>query len=147
MKIYVASSWRNPVQPNVVEVLRENGHEVYDFRNPRPGDTGFSWSQIDPRWESWSTRSYRDALQSDIAQAGFKSDFDAMKWADACVLVLPSGRSAHLEAGWMAGAGKHTVVYIPIPGEPELMNLLLGPICVSMTEVTNALASFAPVSA
>lgn len=54
----------------------------------------------------WSTDQYRAALEHPIAQAGFKSDFDAMQWADVCVLVLPCGRSAHSEAGWMKGAGK-----------------------------------------
>lgn len=32
MKIYVASSWRNGRQPYVVDMLRERGHAVYDFR-------------------------------------------------------------------------------------------------------------------
>ena len=39
MKIYVASSWRNLLQPGIVLALRRCGHEVYDFRNPAPGDT------------------------------------------------------------------------------------------------------------
>ena len=43
-KIYVASSWRNEFYPEVVEKLREAGHEVYDFRNPPSGDPGFKWS-------------------------------------------------------------------------------------------------------
>ena len=34
-RIYVASSWRNVYYPEVVTRLREAGHEVYDFRNPR----------------------------------------------------------------------------------------------------------------
>lgn len=34
-KIYVASSWRNPYQPEVVAALRKTGYEVYDFRNPK----------------------------------------------------------------------------------------------------------------
>lgn len=33
-KIYVASSWRNQYQPQVVRFLHEQGHEVYDFRHP-----------------------------------------------------------------------------------------------------------------
>ena len=37
------------------------------------------------------------------------------------MLVLPCGRSAHTEAGWMAGAGKKVIVYIPEMQEPELM--------------------------
>ena len=122
MKIYVASSWRNEFQPAVVKELREMGrHEVYDFRSPSVGNNGFSWSQIDENWENWSTEEYRKALEHPIAKAGFKSDFDAMKWADCCVLVLPCGRSAHTEAGWMKGMGKKVFVYQPIKQEPELM--------------------------
>lgn len=45
-------------------------------------------------------------------------------WADACVLVLPCGRSAHTEAGWMAGKGKRVVAYIPKMEEPDLMYIL-----------------------
>ena len=46
---------------------------------------------------------------------------EALEWADTCVLVLPCGRSAHTEAGWMAGAGRRVLVYIPEMMEPELM--------------------------
>lgn len=128
MKIYVASSWRNDIQPVVVEALRFAKHEVYDFKNPKPGDNGFSWSAVEPAWKSWSTPAYRKAIQHPIAQAGFASDFDAMQWADGCVLVLPCGRSAHLEAGWFTGAGKRLCVYVPaeVQIEPELMYLLGG---------------------
>lgn len=111
MKLYVASSWRNPRQPEIVEALRAAGHEAYDFRNP-PSGSGFSWSQIDPAWASWSVSAYARALEHEIAQAGFDSDFNAMKWADAGVLVLGSGRSAHLEAGYFVGAHKPLVVIL-----------------------------------
>ena len=121
MKIYVASSWRNPHQPEVVDILRQLGHEVYDFRNPKEGDFGFSWSEIDPKWEAWSTEEYIEALSHPIAEAGFKNDFDAMKWADCCLMVLPCGRSANTEAGWMKGAGKPVYVFSPTKQEPELM--------------------------
>jgi hypothetical protein len=38
-KIYLASSWRNERQPELVRILREAGHEVYDFRNPARATT------------------------------------------------------------------------------------------------------------
>lgn len=122
MKIYVASSWRNSTQQGVVGALRGAGFEVYDFKNPRPGDKGFGWSSIDPDWKNWSAAQFIPALMEPVAVAGFESDFEAMKWADACVLVLPCGRSAHLEAGWFVGQGKpvHIVLDDPI-SEPELM--------------------------
>jgi hypothetical protein len=119
-KIYVASSWRNKYQQGVVERLREVGHEVYDFMNPE-GKTGFSWSEIDPNWKNWTIEEYKKSMNDPIAQAGFNSDFNAMKWADICVLVLPCGRSAHSEAGWMKGAGKKVYVCMPTLQEPELM--------------------------
>lgn len=47
--VYLASSWRNPLQPAVSAVLTAAGIDHYDFRNPE-GGTGFAWSEIDPDW-------------------------------------------------------------------------------------------------
>lgn len=138
-KIYVASSWRNLMQPTVVELLRMAGHEVYDFRNPPHGRGGFAWSEIDPKWQRWSADEYRKALRTDIARHGFESDLAGMRWADVCILLLPCGRSAHLEAGWMAGQGKRTIVLTRDGEEPELMALLCDEICVSLEEVLASL--------
>lgn len=116
MKLYVASSWRNPHQQDVVKHLRSIGHEVYDFRNPKPGDNGFHWSEIDPHWKRWSPREFASALSHPIAKDGFGSDFGAMEEADGCVLLLPSGRSAHIEAGWFCGKGRPVWILVPHGG-------------------------------
>lgn len=134
MNVYVASSWRNKYQPDVVTFIEEAGHQVYDFRNP-PNGTGFGWRQLDPNWESWTTQEYIAALQHPVAKAGFRSDFDAMMWADACVLVLPAGRSASIEAGWCRGAGKRLFVYQPEPCEPELMYLMANAVVGDLTSL------------
>ena len=120
MKIYVASSWRNQRQPFIVEFLRDLGHEVYDFRNAAPGYDGFHWREIDPNWKHWTPERLVEGLENHLTEEAFKHDFDAMRWADACVLVMPCGRSAHLEAGWFIGAGKPTAILLS-DGEPELM--------------------------
>jgi hypothetical protein len=152
VKIYVASSWRNPHQPPVVALLREHGHEVYDFRNPGPDRHGFGWKELDPDWESWTADQYRRALTHPVAAAGFFSDFEGMRWADACVLVHPCGRSAHLELGWSVGAGKLTAVYFPdeVAGagkvEPELMARLASAILVGSSELLEWLASWEPAA-
>lgn len=164
-RIYLASSWRNEMQPALVSLLRKNEHSVYDFRNPGgvfiddPGDgtqggffmgdkptrtaaglKGFQWSALDPNWADWTPEKYRAAmLGHPVASHGFNADARAMRWADTCVLLLPSGRSAHLEAGWMAGAGKRTIVYMPTKNEPELMNLLLDDICINEAELLECL--------
>lgn len=137
-RIYVASSWRNPHQPAIVDLLRDNGHEVYDFRNP-PHNTGFAWHQIGLSLPC-SAVDYRNALLTHPRAAqGFMSDFNAMRWADTCLLVLPCGRSAHLELGWMAGAGKRTIILTQDDEEPELMALLADTICINTDEVLSEL--------
>ncbi len=120
MKIYVASSWRNAKQPEVVQALVDAGHDVYDFRNPEHGKGGFHWSDIDPQWKAWTPEQFRFSLFHTLARDGFGCDFAAMKWAEACVLVMPCGRSAHLEAGYFVGAGKPLAILLA-DGEPELM--------------------------
>lgn len=120
MNIYVASSWRNKYQPGVVNILRGMGHDVYDFRNPAPGNTGFSWAEIDPDWQKWTPEQFFVALGHPVAVSGFNNDFKAMRRADCCLLVLPCGRSAHAEAGYFAGSGKPVYVFQPEPCEPEL---------------------------
>lgn len=129
MRIYVASSWRNEFQPLVVAELREDGHDVYDFRHPEPGNDGFSWRQVDPEWSPseaapgrpTDVAAYLKMLDHPIAERGFKLDMDALAGADACVYVMPCGVSASLEAGYAIGAGKPTAVYVPKMREAELM--------------------------
>lgn len=125
-RIYIASSWRNTEQTSLVQALRRAGHEVYDFRNPAPGNTGFHWSSIDPKWKEWTPTVFADAvLTHPTARKGFDFDRSALDAAQVCVLLLPSGRSAHLEAGYAAGQGKRVLVYLsPKEFEPELMYLL-----------------------
>lgn len=140
-RIYVASSWRNPRQPGVVEALRAAGHAVYDFRAPPNGVPGFQWSEVDPDWQAWSAADYRRLLTTHpTAALGFQNDLRGMQWADTCVLLLPCGRSAHLEAGWFCGAGKRCLILTQDGEEPELMALLATDICVSVDEVLAALS-------
>ena len=134
-KVYVASSWRNEHQPAVVDVLRGLGLNVYDFRNPQEGiarareagrgrGTGFQWPEIDPEWQSWTPEQFRASLQHSRAVEAFQADRVACEGADATLLVLPCGRSSHLELGVAVGRGAWVAVFFP-PGiprqEPELM--------------------------
>jgi nucleoside 2-deoxyribosyltransferase len=135
MNIYVASSWRNDYQPEVVKRLKAEGHEVYDFKNPSETRHGFHWSEVDHNWQEWTPEQLRASLQtSPIAQEGFDSDWNAMKAADACVMVMPCGRSAHLEAGYFIGANKPCIILLT-KSEPELMYKMATAICLDMDEV------------
>jgi len=121
LKVYVASSWRNPIQPDVVRLLRADGFDVYDFRDPANDHGAFRWSDLGiDRPEDWSPEQCIEFLRHPRVEEGFHQDFDHMVWADACVLVLPAGRSANLEAGWFVGAGKPLIV-LKDWGNPDLM--------------------------
>jgi hypothetical protein len=128
------------MQQGVVHVLRAAGHDVYDFRQPRPGNHGFSWHEIDPSIPrgpadlTLGADAIRSMLTHPAAEEGFALDMGALEWCDTCVLVLPCGRSAHLEAGWAVGAGKRTIGLLA-EGEPDLMWKMLDHLFVRVDEL------------
>lgn len=137
MNIYVASSWRNQSQPVVVEALRNAGHEVYDFRED---GFGFGWKDIDPDWWAWSAEKMRAALFHELADEGYQNDMKAILACDLCVLVMPCGKSAHLELGIARGMGKKTIVLLS-DGEPELMWRAADHLCLDVEGVLAELDS------
>lgn len=150
MKVYVASSWRNPNQPIVVEQLKLHGHEVYDFRNPHQTSEfsngekgrGFHWSEIDPDWPMWTPTKFRKGMNNILALDGFRSDSDAIRWCDVliCVPGSTAGRSMHLEAGYAAGLGKRVCFLLLEKCEPELM-YKFGALAISVEEVLSWLCN------
>ena len=117
-RIYVASSWRNPFQPGIVSALRVVGHKVYDFKD----SDGFSWKDTDGGDENgWDFDAWLHALEHPAAERGFARDMSALATAHRCVMVLPCGRSAHLEAGYAIGQGKPTAIWCPLYDTPDLM--------------------------
>ena len=93
---------------------------------------------MDPDWRDWTTADWRDGLKHPAALDGFAADLEGMQWADCCVLVLPSGRSAHTEAGWMSGQGKPVLVYAPTLDTPDLMHSLFQGIHDDLDELLDA---------
>lgn len=142
--VYVASSWRNPMQPAVCAALAAAGIDHYDFRNPA-GGTGFSWRQVKPddappgiaaKGSDWErVDDYLAMINHPTAAAGFDADFAAMQKADTFVLVLPCGKSAHLELGWAVGAGKRTAILLEDPVEPELMYRMVDHLATSVDDL------------
>jgi len=136
MKIYVASSWRNNHQPDVVKALREDGHTVYDYKKPEGEESkGFAWSEIDVGWQNWNREEYLLALQNPIAKHGFNRDMTALFECQIYVYVMPCGVSASLEAGWAKGRGKKLIVYVPELKEPDLMVKMADYLCTELDEV------------
>ena len=75
MKIYVASSWHNIYQQQLVELLKKSHYEVYDFQHPNIKQNGFNWTSIDKNWKEWDFSQYKNALTHPYAEEGFNNDF------------------------------------------------------------------------
>lgn len=142
MRLYVATSWKNPFYEMVVTALRLYGHQVYDWRNPPTGGHGFRWQdtgvQADP--ENCSTPELAEFHAQPVAQMGFASDMLGLFWCEACVLLLPSGNSAHIEAGYAKGSGKPLYILRPAPTKADLMHLMADGIFGNADALINALA-------
>ena len=137
MNIYVASSWRNKKHPEIVKLLEDLGYSVYDYRNP-PNKTGFTWAQVLPNWMNATPQEFRDMLDNPLTEAAFNSDFNELDAADLCVLLLPCGRSAHLEAGYAVGCGRNLIILQEESCEPELMYKMANYLCIDREELVEA---------
>lgn len=118
----MASSWKNPFYQTVIDEL--NIHfKVLDWRKY---GKGFTWDQVSiDNNDSVDSIEYRRILYTNpIARAGFNSDFVMMQEAHIGVLLLPCGKSAHLEAGWFWGQNKPLfILTFANEIQPELMYL------------------------
>ena len=114
-RIYVASSWSNPYYQDFVSQLRDRGHKVYDFRHPFGRDDRSVWDDIGVTGRlhdgGLDGNELECVLNLPAAHDRFKEHFNAMLDADTCVLFLPSGRSSHVEAGFMSGMGKRVFAF------------------------------------
>lgn len=129
---------------------------MYDFKHPNTSTgRGFRWEDVflahaDPADDDQSpadltsAAGYLNALTHPAADLGFRRDFQAMLGADTFVLVLPCGRSAHLELGWAVGAGKRTAILLDDPCIPELMYKMVDRIAAGLDELLDWLALPSP---
>lgn len=99
MKIYLIGSLKNPRIPEIAAELRAMGHEVFD-------DWYAAGPNADDHWRDYEQqrgRTYLQALKGHAARNVFNFDHRHLLQADAAILVLPAGKSGHLEIGYVAG--------------------------------------------
>ena len=106
MNVFLTTVWGNPQHPEVVGLLRSAGFVVYDFAEHGPTLAPW-WGQDAVTAEQFTTR-----LADPMQLSSFRRNFEAMEAAAVRVLLLPAGRSAHLELGWFVGRGVPTVVVL-----------------------------------
>lgn len=119
MKIYLATSWKNEVIiKELAALLREYGHEVDCFADASKGRYVFHFSEIGPA----HTLDAIQFLNDPRSRKAFLEDKKHIDWADLVIMVLPCGRSSHLEAGYAKGQGKSLYILGEFPpGEFDVM--------------------------
>ena len=128
-KIYIASSWKNVDRVRMLaELLRSKGHQVFDFTdiNNRPeGTESFVFHASEWMGKPLKKIDWIEFLKCDATARACKADKSGLDWSDTLILLLPSGRSAHIEAGYAKASGKTVLVYGDLPlGEFDAMYLL-----------------------
>ena len=119
--IYLIGSLRNPRIPLIANQLRKYGFEVFD-------DWFYTGSQTDDCWRDYEKlrgRSYLEALAGKGACNAF--EFDRRNIADSkgAVMVMPAGKSGHLELGIFLGSNRPGFIFFDGEPDPERYELMV----------------------
>lgn len=118
LEVYVIGSLRNKEIPKIASDLRGLGLDVFD-----------DWYSAGPEADDYLRDYYRDrglsyseVLKSYSARHIFEFDKKHLDRCDCAVMVMPAGKSGHLELGYVIGRGKPG--YILMDGEPERVDIM-----------------------
>jgi hypothetical protein len=116
--IYLIGSLRNPQVLEIAsEIRKTTGWEVFD-------DWYAAGPEADDMWRDYEKqrgRNYRGGLEGLAAKHVFDFDLHHLNRATGGVLVLPAGRSGHLELGYLIGQGKPGYILLDDPERWDVM--------------------------
>jgi|GEM_PF-853335 len=116
--IYLIGSLRNPEVVQFANDLEQQGFEAFaDWQSPGPDADDFLRDYSKARG-----RNYKQTLQSHAARHIFEFDLHHIKRCDAAIMLMPAGKSGHLELGYVRGLGKPG--YILFDKEPERVDVM-----------------------
>lgn len=116
--IYVGGALANPEIVRITKLLMDNGHEVFSEWYTPGKDADVLWRD----YELALGFDYREALNRPAAQQVFNFDKRNIDASDTFVMVMPCGKSAHLELGYAIGSGKTGIIYLP--EQPEKWDVM-----------------------
>ena len=117
MIIYLIGSLRNPIVPDIANKLEYAGHEVFADWHGAGERADDSWKE----YEQKRGRSYREALRGYAAKHVFEFDLKHLDRCDSAILILPAGKSGHLEFGYITGKGKPGYILMDDPDRWDVM--------------------------
>jgi len=123
IRIYLIGSLRNREQvQKVANLLRDQGYDVFDdWLAPGP--------EADDKWKEYEEgrgHSYEQSLKGWAADHVFNFDLHHIRRSDIGILVMPCGKSGHLELGYMLGVPEPGLQVSFLPSIQFMSNQLHG---------------------
>jgi hypothetical protein len=116
-KVYIIGALKNSNIPDIAQHLRPK-YDVFDqWITPGPDADQYLFEYAKHR--GWN---YKEALSCYAAKNNFDFDKRHIDLADIVIMVMPCGKSGHLELGFSIGAGKEA--HILFDKEPERFDLM-----------------------
>lgn len=121
-KLYLIGSLRNEQIPTIASSLRTTltDWEIFD-------DWYAAGPEADDYWKAYEKargHGYIEALEGYSAGHVFDFDKHHLDSSNAGILVLPAGRSGHLELGYLAGRGVYTAILLTPEYEDERFDVM-----------------------
>jgi len=129
--IYLIGSLRNPEIPKIANKLRELDIEVFD-------DWYAAGPEADDKWREYEEQrghSYVEALSGYPAEHVFQFDLHHINRCQAGMLVLPAGKSGHLELGYILGQGKPGYILLDKPDRWDVMYKFATQVTTELEEI------------
>lgn len=108
---FIASRWRN--KDSILELtqkIREKGKTVYCFIEGDGRDYKWKDTSRDPEEFMQAFENNPDWHKDPTVKEVFDIDMNTLRDSESLILLLPAGKSAHLEAGIAYGMGKHCIL-------------------------------------
>lgn len=137
--LYLIGSLRNRAVIDLGNRLRSLGYDAFD-----------SWiaagPEADDYWQDYANKrglTYREALKDYSAQHVFEFDRYHLDRCDGAVLVLPAGKSGHIELGYMAGLGKPTwILFDKVPERYDVMYNFATDVTFTEDELVSSISKY-----
>ena len=125
---FIASSSRNSESiTELTQKIREKNKSVYSFLETNPLTKLIG--------EEISVENWRDDPRTKLI---FEKNIHPLKNSKALILLLPAGKSAHIESGIAYGMGKKCIL-IGDPGETDSLYLIFNEVYTSVDDFIKSL--------
>lgn len=108
---FVASRYRNkPEVLRLVHALREKGKSVYSFIESEASLKHVGSVEADAEEQMKQYEAKENWREDPAIREIFESDMNALRSSDVLVVLLPAGKSVHVEAGAAYGMNKKCIL-------------------------------------